>query len=166
MELPFLPLNILILGDGAVGKTSFCNAYTGSKVSEQYTPTTGLDTIHKDHLLPGTGGQRYPIIFWDFGGDVIENRFLINAAIEADAILLMYDITHIGSFEKVKLYLKKLLSFFGAKNESRDIRMPYIALIGNKSNFLFIQLIKINIELFLKKRIMNFLPKEGFNLKF
>jgi Ras-related protein Rab-28 len=131
-----LPLNILLLGEGGVGKTSFCNAYMGRRVSQIYQPTIGLDMIQKDHLLPGTGGQRYPIIFWDCGGDVIENRFLPNAVWEADAILLMYDITHSGSFDKLILYLSKLQMIFGARKEGRDVRMPYLALIANKSIFI------------------------------
>jgi GTPase SAR1 family protein len=53
-ESPFkFPLNILLLGERGVGKTSFLNAYLGYPVADDYIPTIGLDTTEKDHLLPG-----------------------------------------------------------------------------------------------------------------
>jgi hypothetical protein len=65
---------------------------------------------------------------------VLENKNFVNAALVADVIILMYDITNLGSFEKLKVYLRILSVFFGSKNDGiKDVRMPYLALVANKS---------------------------------
>lgn len=129
------PLNILILGDSGVGKTDFCNAYVGNSLNRGYIPSLGLEIKFKNHLIPGSNGKRLPVQLWDFGGDYQKNRNLVNAVVEADAIIFMYDITHIGSFNRLTEIVKKIRTFCGVwGDEKNDIRLPYTALVANKSS--------------------------------
>jgi GTPase SAR1 family protein len=46
---------VIILGDGAVGKTSIAMRHTEDSFSNMYKQTIGLDFFLKRLVLPGTG---------------------------------------------------------------------------------------------------------------
>jgi GTPase SAR1 family protein len=131
---------ILLLGDSGVGKTSIRTSFLSfasiaQKEISKYTPTQGMEIAEK----PQKSESPATIQLWDVGGTSLESRNLLNAIISADVILLVYDITHLGSFHKLQTVLQKIRIIFGLNPElkhglqsKRDIRMPYIALVANK----------------------------------
>lgn len=130
-----------MVGDSGVGKSSFCNTYIGMSVVKDYNPSIGLNVYQKNHILPGTEGESFPIELWDIGGDACESRYFANAVFSADVVFMMYDITDIGSFQRLKEIMEMINSFFGIdkyRDTEVDIRKPYLGLIGNKSKILLI----------------------------
>ncbi|CDS11640.1 hypothetical protein LRAMOSA03903 [Lichtheimia ramosa] len=80
---------IVIVGDGACGKTCLLLVYTGNGFpSTQYTPTifdTLVKTLHVD-------GRQVDVELWDTAGQEMYDRLRILAYPDADAILIAYDI--------------------------------------------------------------------------
>ena len=61
--------NILLIGDGAVGKTSLVNVYTGNKgFDEQTMATIGLDYISRDVIPKSNKNDKYNLNIWDTAG--------------------------------------------------------------------------------------------------
>ena len=60
--------NILLIGDGAVGKTSLANVYAGKGFQEVHMATLGLDFISKDVNPVSNPSDSYNLKIWDTAG--------------------------------------------------------------------------------------------------
>ena len=60
-------LQIIILGDGAVGKTSLINQFIEEKFVEDHLATLGLDFASKKYTTK-EDGMEIPIKIWDTAG--------------------------------------------------------------------------------------------------
>ena len=61
--------NIMMIGDGAVGKTSLLNMYSEGVFSTQHMSTLGLDYILKDFVPEdSTTGAKMQVKIWDTAG--------------------------------------------------------------------------------------------------
>jgi Ras-related protein Rab-28 len=89
---------VIILGDGAVGKTSIAMRHTEDSFSNMYKQTIGLDFFLKRLALPGTdaacmhlaavsirltdclaaGDTQVTLQIWDIGGQSIGGKMLKN----------------------------------------------------------------------------------------
>ncbi|KAF3838680.1 hypothetical protein F7725_010448, partial [Dissostichus mawsoni] len=96
-------LKIVVVGDGACGKTSLATRFAQEAFGKQYKQTIGLDFFLKRISLPG------------------------NLNDPAGGVLLVYDITNYQSFEN----LEDWFSLVKKANEENDIQ-PVVSLIGNK----------------------------------
>ncbi|OQR88877.1 ras family GTPase [Thraustotheca clavata] len=90
-ELEQLQFKVIILGDGAVGKTSIAMRHTENTFSNVYKQTIGLDFYLKRLSLPGD--------VQDIGGQTIGGKMLKNYIFGAHVVLLVYDITNYESFD-------------------------------------------------------------------
>jgi|GEM_PF-1688705 len=116
---------VILLGDGAVGKTSLAMRYSQDSFKKSYKQTIGVDFFIKRLKLPG--GLLVALQIWDIGGQSIGSKMLSNYIYGADAILLCYDITNYQSFRNLEdWYHLVRKTFTGSAN------IPYVALIGNK----------------------------------
>ena len=52
-EVERLQFKVIILGDGAVGKTSITRRFTNDEFQQSYLQTVGVDWFIKTILLPG-----------------------------------------------------------------------------------------------------------------
>lgn len=127
------------MGKTSISKSFISFASISSKEVSKYTPTQGMEISEKVQKITPSGDHVSPLQLWDIGGTALDNRNLLNAIVLADVILFVYDITHLGSFNKLQTMLHKIRAIYGlkpaikaAKNAKKDIRMPYIALIANK----------------------------------
>ena len=59
-------ISLIILGDGAVGKTSMINQYTTKQFTEDHIATLGLDFAIKKHVLKD--GSELSVKIWDTAG--------------------------------------------------------------------------------------------------
>ena len=59
--------NIIVLGDGAVGKTSLLRMYSDKEFSTQHMATLGLDFVSKAYTPPGTS-KEMQVKIWDTAG--------------------------------------------------------------------------------------------------
>ena len=57
----------ILLGDGAVGKSSICFQYTKKIFDEKHIQTLGLDFSVKDYKST-TDGKNYKMKIWDTAG--------------------------------------------------------------------------------------------------
>jgi len=120
---------LVIVGDGAVGKTSICNRCVKDAFANHYKQTIGLDFYVKRLMLPTeTGKLSIAFQLWDIGGQSIGSRMLSKYIHGANAILLCYDITNLQTFQNLTEWFDLVRKAFQNKS------LPYIALIGNKTD--------------------------------
>ncbi|KAH8054033.1 GTPase [Aureococcus anophagefferens] len=91
---------VILLGDGAVGKTSIATRFSSDEFTQSYKQTIGLDFFIKHLILPGD--VHVAMQTWDIGGQSISSKMLHNCIFGAHAILLCYDITNYESFANLE----------------------------------------------------------------
>ncbi|XP_016113251.1 ras-related protein Rab-28-like [Sinocyclocheilus grahami] len=121
-------LKLVLLGDGASGKTSLAIRFAQEAFGKQYKQTIGLDFFLKRITLPGNLNVTLQV--WDIGGQTIGGKMLDKYVYGAQGVLLVYDITNSQSFEN----LEDWLNMVRKANEESDTQLA-ISLIGNKSEY-------------------------------
>jgi small GTP-binding protein len=113
---------VLFVGDDSVGKTSLLQRYVESAFSDIYMPTIGID--FKINTVKFNKKIVKLQLYDTGGGDQFRN--IVSAYYpNADAIVIVYDISDIDSFRHVERWLRDALH----KNQS----VPTF-LIGNKTD--------------------------------
>lgn len=95
---------IVILGDGGVGKSALLRNYLGAEFSNQYLPTTDGEVVfHQERVRE----QTVQLQLWDTAGGTSEEelKLLKIDCNQADACLLVYDVTRPLSFPSLELFL-------------------------------------------------------------
>ncbi|KAM5192962.1 ras-related protein Rab-28 isoform 2-T2 [Mantella aurantiaca] len=118
-------LKIVVLGDGACGKTSLAMRFAQESFGKQYKQTVGLDFFLKRMTLPGNLNVTLQV--WDIGGQTIGGKMLDKYIYGTQGVLLVYDITNYQSFEN----LEDWFSMVKKVNEESETQ-PFVALVGNK----------------------------------
>ena len=116
---------VILLGDGAVGKTSLASRFASDAFAASYKQTVGVDFFLKHIELPGS--TEVALQLWDIGGQSIGSKMLGNYIYGAQVVLLCYDITNYQSFQNLEDWYRLVRRTFGSR------ALPYVALIGNKS---------------------------------
>lgn len=129
-----LQYKVIIVGDGAVGKTSISMRFTEDYFSKSYKQTIGLDFFIKQLVLPGD--IHVAIQLWDIGGQTIGGKMIGNYIYGAQAVLLVYDITNYQSFQNLEDWYNLVKQTFGPDN------MPYVALVANKADLTHLRTVK------------------------
>jgi len=112
---------IVLLGEGCVGKTSVVLRYVNNAFNDQHNSTIQASFLTKRLNIDG---EKISLAIWDTAG---QERFHALGPIyyrDANGALLVYDITDIDSFQKVKNWVKELRKMLGT-----DI---CLAIVGNK----------------------------------
>ncbi|XP_029446711.1 ras-related protein Rab-28 isoform X1 [Rhinatrema bivittatum] len=128
-------LKVVILGDGASGKTSVAMRFAQEAFGKQYKQTVGLDFFMKRIILPGNLNVTLQV--WDVGGQTIGGKMLDKYIYGAQGILLVYDITNYQSFEN----LEDWYAMVKKVNEESDAQ-PFVALVGNKTDLEHMRTVK------------------------
>ncbi|KAG9345438.1 hypothetical protein JZ751_008582, partial [Albula glossodonta] len=144
-------LKIVIIGDGASGKTSLATRFAQEAFGKQYKQTIGLDFFLKRITLPGNLNATLQV--WDIGGQTIGGKMLdkyiygaqdhgslsqplrhqrhllliLTRCSSISGVLLVYDITNYQSFEN----LEDWFGMVKKVNEDSEVQ-PVISLVGNK----------------------------------
>ncbi len=124
-----LTIEILVLGQSAVGKTNLITRYVSDSFFENSRPTIGNDyfKVNKQY-----NGIKTFVKFWDTAGQERFNAMTNTFYFNADAIVLVYDMTNRESFERiafwlaeVRIHCKKPVSIIlmGNKNDLMDQRV-------------------------------------------
>ncbi|KAF4104567.1 ras-related protein Rab-28 isoform X1 [Onychostoma macrolepis] len=135
-EIQERQLKIVLLGDGASGKTSLAIRFAQEAFGKQYKQTIGLDFFLKRITLPGNLNVTLQV--WDIGGQTIGGKMLDKYIYGAQGVLLVYDITNSQSFEN----LEDWLNMVRKANEESDAQ-PAISLIGNKIDLEHMRTVKM-----------------------
>lgn len=85
---------VLILGDGAVGKTSLIRRYVIDKFSDEYITTIGTKTTKKDVAFD-LGGKAWAVslLIWDVLGQKGYTEVQTSAFQGAKGVILVYDVS-------------------------------------------------------------------------
>ena len=124
-ELEQLQYKVIILGDGAVGKTSIVNRFTENNFQTSYKQTVGVDFFIKRIQLPGN--IQVALQLWDIGGQQLGAPMLKKYIYGSHAVLLAYDITNYSSFKNLDQWYHFVREVFKSK-------IPFIGVIANKND--------------------------------
>lgn len=133
-EVEQLQYKVVILGDGAVGKTSLTNRFCEDYFAAQYKQTIGVDWFIKRVVLPGD--VHVALQIWDIGGQTIGSKMVSNYIYGAQAVILVYDITNFQSFQDLEDWLALVKKTFESE------QLPYVALCGNKIDLQHMRAVK------------------------
>jgi Ras-related protein Rab-28 len=134
-EPEFLQYKVVILGDGTVGKTSLCMSLNEAQFQSKYKQTIGLDFFVKRIELPGS--VHVALQIWDIGGQSIGSKMLSTYIYGAHGVVFIYDITNYQSFLNVEEWLQVVKTTYAGS------QLPYLALIGNKTDLYHMQAVKL-----------------------
>ena len=113
---------ILLLGDGAVGKTALVHRFVHGKFQKAYLMTIGMEPYSRYETIEG---QKICYSLWDIAG---QDRFKVMRGMffrGAMGSLVTFDLTRRPSFENTLTWVKE------AKQESPD---QVFVLVGNKND--------------------------------
>lgn len=113
---------ILLLGDGAVGKTSLVNRFVNDKFTNQYLHTIGMQPSSK-YLTIGSKNICFSI--FDIAGEQSFKRLREMFYKGARGALITFDLTKKSSFNNVQSWYKE------AKSKSKG---TLFILVGNKND--------------------------------
>jgi len=155
-------LKIVLLGDGAVGKTNIRKNYLGQGFTKDHLMTIGADFAAADKVLQ-IGDKEYNITFqiWDLAGQGTFNQVRSMYYRGVFGALVVFDVTRKNSFDNLSSWIKELY-----KNSNRGA-VP-IVILGNKYDLFdededHVKSVEINdmIELLNKE-----LKDENFNVTY
>nr|ABD65439.1 Rab21 [Suberites domuncula] len=101
---------VVLLGEGAVGKTSIVLRYVENKFNDKHESTLQASFLQKTLNI---GPRRIQLAIWDTAG---QERFHALGPIyyrDAQGAVVVYDITDVDSFTKAKNWIKELRRIVG-----------------------------------------------------
>lgn len=128
---------VIIVGDGAVGKTSLARRFASDTFALEYKQTIGLDFFAEKVALPD--GTEVCMQIWDIGGQSIGSKMMQNYLFGAHAIVLVYDITNYDSFQNLEDWLRLVRRAY-----PDGATMPQLALVGNKMDLAHLRCVTNN----------------------
>ncbi|MFX1293458.1 MAG: GTP-binding protein [Promethearchaeota archaeon] len=119
---------LVLVGEGAVGKTSIRQKYMGKGFTAEYLTTIGADFASKVVKM-NANGEIIKSIFqiWDLAGQIEFKEVRASFYGGCQGVLLVFDLTRKETMDKLKDWILE-----AAKNAGGSIRGFY--LIGNKSD--------------------------------
>jgi len=117
-------IQLLVIGDSSVGKTSLITRYTNGTFKEEYLATVGLDYYSKVEAI---NNQTINIKLWDTAGQERYKALTQNYFRNAEGVLLTFDVTNTESFNNLKDWIGSIKT----NMESKNIFLPLI-IFGNK----------------------------------
>ena len=117
-------VQVILLGDGTVGKTSICHRFTNDTFQREYKQTIGLDFFLKRFELEGD--VQVALQVWDIGGQSIGSKMLGNYIYGSHAIVFAYDCTNFQSFTNIEDWYTLVSQVFAGKSS------PAMVLMANK----------------------------------
>mmetsp|Transcript_70933 Transcript_70933/g.140767 ORF Transcript_70933/g.140767 Transcript_70933/m.140767 type:complete len:234 (+) Transcript_70933:100-801(+) len=135
-EPEYLQYKVILLGDGAVGKTSLAMRFCEDHFAKQYKQTIGLDFFVKRVVLPGD--VHVCLQIWDIGGQSIGGRMVSNYIHGSHAVILTYDITNYQSFQHLEDWFSLVKRTFNKEP------LPYMVLMANKQDLTHMRAVKVD----------------------
>uniref|UniRef100_A0A1I7T6S5 Ras-related protein Rab-28 n=2 Tax=Caenorhabditis tropicalis TaxID=1561998 RepID=A0A1I7T6S5_9PELO len=120
-------IKIVVVGDGASGKTSICQRFAKESFDKTYHQTLGLDFFSRRIMLPHE--MQVLVQIWDIGGQSIAGEMIDKYLTGANIVFLVYDVTNGKSFENVSDWMTVVKK--NTKGSETPVR---IILMGNKTD--------------------------------
>jgi Ras-related protein Rab-11A len=115
---------VVIIGDGAVGKTTLIRRHAKGKFEFDVMPTIGVDITSKYYKLPS--GMLLMLSVWDIAGQELFKSVRSMYYRGASAAMLVFDLTRSESFWRVKTWYVDL-------RDNLRRQVPTV-LMGNKKD--------------------------------
>ena len=115
--------SIIVLGDGAVGKTSILRMYDQQKFSTNHMATLGLDFVQRSYKPPQSNIEM-SVKIWDTAGQERFRTLTLSFYKQAQGVIVTFDVTNQTSFKSVKMWLESI-------DDYADDNVAKI-LVGNK----------------------------------
>ena len=115
-------MNIIIVGDGKVGKTSILKRFDKRQFQQAHIRTIGVDFITAQYKAKDD--TEVQVKLWDTAGQDRFRNLTYQFYRQADGIIITFDMTNIESFKNVRTWI---MSIYKVKNAT----LPKI-LVGNK----------------------------------
>ena len=119
---PIANFQVVIIGDGGVGKTTFVKRHISGEFQKPYIPTKGAEVSHID-FTTNRGKLRFTI--WDTAGQEKFGNLRECYYIDAQCAIIMFDLTSRQTYKNVPKWHKDLTKI--CEN------IP-IVLVGNKAD--------------------------------
>jgi small GTP-binding protein len=104
-----LTFKLIIGGESGVGKTTFLHKYVEGRFLVSTKTTLGVDILQKDYTFEDEVSCSLQL--WDFGGQE-RFRFLLDGFVRgASGVFLMFDLTSMFSFLKLKNWVEVVRKF-------------------------------------------------------
>ena len=116
---------VVIIGDSGVGKTALMNRYLFDKFDSESMPTLGGSMKPKEVEVPGEGSIK--LTLWDTAGQEKFKSLTRMYFQDAEAALIVYDVTFRESFENAKRWVEDLRS-------NANVPEIVLAIVGNKAD--------------------------------
>ena len=100
-------MNIVILGDGAVGKTSLLKMYDEKEFPDAHMATLGLDFITKKWSSEG-GKDSFSVKIWDTAGQERFRTLTHSFYKQGNGIIVAFAVNDSGSFQNVSAWLSSI----------------------------------------------------------
>lgn len=120
---------VAFLGEAAVGKSSIVLRFVKDHFSPYTESTVGASFFTK---LVNISNESIKLDIWDTAGQERYHSLAPMYYRSAHAIVIVYDITDLDSYEMAKVWLKELK--LNVKNYGEKSQYPIIYLIGNKAD--------------------------------
>ncbi|MHA2073578.1 MAG: Rab family GTPase [Candidatus Hodarchaeales archaeon] len=101
-------LKIILIGDGAVGKTSIRRQYLGEGFKSDYQMTIGADLASKYSSLIYSGGKQIKFLIWDLAGQPRFENVRKAYYMSAVGALVVFDATRPESFTNTIKWMNEL----------------------------------------------------------
>ena len=123
--MSYYRFKMVLIGAGAVGKTSLVKRFVDGAFDTSYNVTIGVDFLTKDVDI---NGQEVKLTIWDIGGQdrfkFMRNRFYDGA----HGALLIFDLSRADTYREIQKWLSDFRAFAGEE-------VPFI-LVGNKADLI------------------------------
>ncbi len=136
---------VVLVGDGAVGKTSLVRRFVEQRFDDEYITTIGTN-VKKKRIED----LNINLLIWDLYGQKL-NKDLQKANFEgADGAIVVYDLTRENTFYSIDDWLEELFEVTG--------QIPFMVL-GNKYDLLEDFLIEVDLEEVSEERFQQFMKE-------
>ncbi|MDH5401306.1 MAG: GTP-binding protein, partial [Candidatus Heimdallarchaeota archaeon] len=115
-----IKIKVILLGDGAVGKTSIANRYTHDKFSSTYKPSLGVDFMVKRVEVDS---KKIKVMVFDTAGQEFISTLRKRYYSGATGAVIVFDVTREKTFQDLDRWVEEV------KNEVGDIQTIFV---GNK----------------------------------
>ena len=114
-------IKVGLLGDGKVGKSAICNAFTGVDFMNEAISTIGFEKFEKK--LKMDDGKEIKLVLWDTAGQERFRSAAFKTIRSVQGIALVFDVTFRDSFDNVEKWLDDIKD---------NLDNPSLVLLGNK----------------------------------
>ncbi len=138
-------LKIVLLGDGAVGKTSLVRRFVKQKFSDEYITTIGTNV--KKKKIPELDVK---LMIWDMYGQKLKTTLQKSNYKGSDGAIIVYDLTRMKTFDSLDRWIDQLFDVTG--------EIP-IVVLGNKYDLLVDYWEEMDVEELTDKDFQEFMQK-------